>query len=449
MPIPSSRLLLWVAAIVVPFSTVAGMIPAAAPFCWVVLAVFALLTVVDALRSLRFFDGVSVTAADTIRFSKDRPGDLALVLSQPADGDRTFIIGLSLPREFETPTESQVVSVPGGGRPSALRWDCTPRRRGTYVLSRCHLEVASPWGLWGMRTELSLHSELRVYPDLRPERKEVAALFLRRETIGAQARRQVGKGRDFEKLREYIPSDTYEDIHWKATAKLGRPVTKVFQVERSQEIYVMVDASRLSAREVIDPAAGENGPRVSMLERYVNAALVLGWAAERQGDLFGLTTFGDRVVDFVRAANGKAHYSRCRDTIHALQASAVTPDFEELFSFLRLRLRRRSLLLFLTSLDDPLLAESFAAHVQLIARQHLVLVGLMQPPGVGPLFTGPEVTSTGDVYQNLAGQIRWRRLLELGASLRQQGVHFTLLQNEHLCAEVVSNYLETRRRQLL
>lgn len=449
MPVPSTRLFWWVAAIIVPFSAIAGMLPDAAPFCWVILAAFALLTLVDVLRAFRLFDGVTVTADSTIRFSKDRTGVLPLVLSQPLEADRIFTIGISLPREFETPTEIRPVQVPGGGRPSGLNWECTPRKRGTYVLSRCHLEIASPLGLWGMRTALPMNTELRVYPDLRPERREVAALFLRRETIGAQARRQVGKGRDFEKLRDYVPSDTYEDIHWKATAKRGRPVTKVFQVERTQEIYVVVDASRLSAREVIDPAAGADGPRVSMLERYVNAALVLGWAAERQGDLFGLTTFGDRVFDFVRARNGKAHYSRCRDTIHALQPHAVTPDYEELFSFLRLRLRRRSLLMFLTALDDPLLAESFSKHVQVISRQHLVFVGLMQPPGIGPLFSGSEVTSPDEIYQRLAGQVRWRHLLELGAGLRQQGVHFTLLQNEHLCAEVVSNYLETRRRQLL
>ena len=29
----------------------------------------------------------------------------------------------------------------------------------------------------------------------------------------------------------------------------GKPITKVFQIEKTQEIYVVIDASRLSARE--------------------------------------------------------------------------------------------------------------------------------------------------------------------------------------------------------
>src|SRR5205823_6064500 len=82
------------------------------------------------------------------------------------------------------------------------------------------------------------------------ERKHVAALFLRRGQLGTHAQRQAGQGRDFEKLREYVHGDSYDEIHWKASAKRGHPVTKVFQVERTQEVYVIVDASRLSAREV-------------------------------------------------------------------------------------------------------------------------------------------------------------------------------------------------------
>ena len=41
-------------------------------------------------------------------------------------------------------------------------------------------------------------------------------------------------------------------------------------------------------------------------------------------------------------------------------------------------LRRRALLVFLTPLDDPALAESFVRNVDLI-RQHLVLVNMLQP----------------------------------------------------------------------
>ena len=176
---------------------------------------------------------------------------------------------------------------------------------------------------------------------------------------------------------------------------------------------------------------------------------MLGLAAEQQGDLFGLLTFTNKVENFVRAKNGKAHYSACRDALYTLEPQSVTPDFDEVASFIRLRLRRRALLVFLTALDDPLLTESFVRNVDLLCRQHLVVVNMMQPPGADPLFTEPDVSSMDDLYQHLGGHIRWQKLRELEKVLRRRGVRFSLLENEKMSAQLVSQYLEVKQRQTL
>src|SRR2546421_11690627 len=115
--------------------------------------------------------------------------------------------------------------------------------------------------------------------------------------------------------------------------------------------------------------------------------------------------FTNKVERFVRAKNGKAHYSACRDALYTLQPQTVTPDYDEVFTFIRLRLRRRALLLILTSLDDPLLAEHFVRNVDLVRRQHLVLVNMLQPSGVAPLFTNPNIASLDELYQHLGGHL--------------------------------------------
>jgi uncharacterized protein (DUF58 family) len=307
---------------------------------------------------------------------------------------------------------------------------------------------------------------MRVYPNLFTERRDLAALFLNRGSFGVHARRQLGKGREFEKLREYVPGDGFEDIHWKATARRGRPITKVFQIEKTQEVYVVIDASRLSAREIPPhspvrgsdsegrPAEEQSETRnpksgAAVLERFITAGLILGLAAERQGDLFGLVTCTDRVERFLRARNGKAHYGACRDALYTLEPRRVTPDFDEIASFLRLRLRRRALLVFLTSLDDPVLAESFVRQMDLLCRQHLVLVNMIRPPGTAPLFSHDDVDSVDGLYQHLGGHLRWRSLRELGKVLERRGVKFSLLENERLSAQLVSQYLEVKQRQML
>ena len=444
---PRSRLIWWTALLVVPFATVAGVAPGMAPLAVLLIGAFVAAVLVDALLAFRAVEDLSVECAETVRLSKDRPGELELWFKNTAPANRVLRFGLPLPRDIESPQEDLLVEIPGAGKSSRIGWQCTPRRRGNYALDRCHIEGASTFGFWSARAALPLRTQLRVYPDLMKERKHVAALFLNRGSFGIHAQRQVGKGRDFEKLREYIPGDGYEDIHWKATAKRGRPVTKVFQIERTQEIYVILDASRLTAREVDDPAAPEQ--RVSTLERFIAAGLVLALAAERQGDLFGLLTFSDRVHSFVRARNGQAHYSLCRDALYTLHPQIVTPDYDELFAFIRTRLRRRALLVFLTALDDPLLAESFERNAGLVCRQHLLLVNMLQPPGVKPLFQNPNVARLDDLYRELGGHVQWHNLLELGKKLKQRGVQFSLVQNEKLSAAIVTQYLNVKRRQLV
>ncbi len=311
-------------------------------------------------------------------------------------------------------------------------------------------------GLWAIRRKASLHGEIRVYPNLIAERKNLAALFVNRGAFGLHAQRQVGQGRDFEKLREYVPGDGLDEIHWKATARRGHPVTKVFQIERTQEVYVIIDASRLSGRRILPDSklqvsgtAAQAQVETSVLERFLTSALILGQAAEQQGDLFGLLTFTDQARTFLRAKNGKEHYAACRDAIYALEPENVTPDFDEIGSFIRTRLRRRALLIFLTSLEDPVLAESFIRNMSLLAGQHLVLVNMLKPDGADPLFTHPDVTDIDDVYRHLGGHLRWHGLRELEKVLQRRGVHFSLIENERLARELVTQYLNVKRRQLL
>jgi uncharacterized protein (DUF58 family) len=229
-------------------------------------------------------------------------------------------------------------------------------------------------------------------------------------------------------------------------------VTKVFQVERTQEVYVIIDSSRLTARNTKKPQPAGTAPEAgtqSDLERFITSGLVLALAAEQQGDLFGLLTFNDRVGKFVRARNGREHYSTCRDALYTLHSQPVTPDYEELFAFLRVRLRRRALLVFLTNLDDPMLAESFVRNAELVSRQHLVLVNMPQPAEAQPAFAAADVNQPDDLYERLGGHLRWHRLRELQKILQHRGVTFSLLDNEHLSAELVTQYLGIKRRQLI
>jgi uncharacterized protein (DUF58 family) len=466
MIVPQTRLLFWFAFTVLPFSALGAVYPEAFLFSVAIIAGVLAVALADAALAFRKLDGLSLELPEIVRVSKERVAVIPVTVRNQRQKSLRVRLGLALSRELPSPREEVVVLLPEGVEVSRLDWSLQPARRGNYRIKKAFLETVSRGGWWAIRGVLPVRCEVRVYPNLLQERKNLAALFLQRGSFGAHAQRQLGKGRDFEKLREYVPGDGYDEIHWKATARRGHPVTKVFQIERTQEVYVVVDASRLSAKTVVPgsefrvpssasaPTRGQLGtrnlePGTSVLERFLTSALILAQAAERQGDLFGLITFADQAQTFLRAKNGKAHYSACRDAIYALEAGNVTPDFDEITAFIRTRLRRRALLIFLTSLDDPVLAESFVRNASLLAGQHLVLVNMLKPAGADPLFTRADVGGVNDIYRHLGGHLQWHNLRELEKVLQRRGVRFALVENERLAGDLVAQYLGVKQRQLL
>jgi uncharacterized protein (DUF58 family) len=461
--VPQTRLLFWVAVVVAPLSLLATVDETGLLIAATGIGIVSLAALLDALRGTTALQGLSVELPPVVRLAKDRAGAIDLRIRNAKQNARRICIGFALPEQVGAERDVETVLLPADSEWSALEWPCRPRARGKYFVERAYLEGSSPFGFWAIRGSVPVTAEFRVYPNLLTERGQLAAMFLHRGSFGIHAQRRVGKGRDFEKLREYIPGDSIDEIHWKATAKRGRPVTKVFQIERTQEVYVVIDYSRLSGRSAARAPSAQNRARENLprgetarapssdatLERFVTAALVVGLAAEQQGDLFGLITFSNHVGGFVRAKSGRAHFNACRDALYRLQPETVTPDFEEIAAFIRLRLRRRALLLFLTALDDPVLAGNFVRSMDLLRGQHLVVVGMIKSPGAEPLFGQTAVETVDDIYERLGGHLQRNRLRELEKVLGRRGVRLQLLEHEELSAQLVSTYINVKQRQLL
>jgi uncharacterized protein (DUF58 family) len=153
---------------------------------------------------------------------------------------------------------------------------------------------------------------------------------------------------------------------------------------------------------------------------------------------------------FVRARNGKAHYAACRDAIYQVHPRPVSPDFDEVATFLRLNLRRRAMLLFLTQLDDPVIAESFARATRMLSKRHLILAGVIAPASLKPLFQSErEVATVDEIYSRLGNHTAWQGLTQLQLELRRQGVRLALLDPGKAVEQLVKLYGEVKQRQAL
>ncbi len=439
MLIPSTRLILW-ATLLVPLALAGPLSPILARYGWLYFACLVVVALVDGVLAVTRRALATIALPPIVRLSRRRQGSIPIRIDVQHLRPENVRVGLPLPPGLATETDYLDVEMPPDSGSANVAWECKALHRGQYRLDHAYLEMASALGLWSVRSVSDCDCELRIYPDLSLERSRLASLFLNRDGYGMHSQRTVGQGREFERLRDYLPGDSYGDIHWKATARRGRPVTKLFQIERTQEVVVAVDSSRLTGRKM-----GED----PLLERFLTTALVLGQVAHHQGDQFGLITFNSKVTNFVRPGSGHAHYGVCRDAIYTSQPVCESPDFDELFAFVRQRMARRSLLVILTDLSDPMIAEGFCESVRLVCRHHLVLVVMIQPDGAAPLFEGDAVQTTDEIYEHLGGHIRWQKLCETQQQLHHQGITMRFVRKELLTNEAISQYMNIKARQSL
>lgn len=452
MLVPSNRLLLYTGILGIPLFALLGLAEAPVAAMLGVAVLLLLLVALDAPSAAASLQALKLKLPETIRTSKGRELVLEATLTNPGGRCRWLRVGLGFPEGLDCERPILIPTLKKDLENTRLTWNLKAVERGNYLIKRVHLEGRSRLGLWHARRSLPCQTEFRVYPDLTRERNVLAPLFFRRGVIGIHHVRQIGKGREFEQLREYAPGDSYDDIFWRGTAKRRFPVTKMFQLERTQEVYVAIDASRRSARRLDQLAEHQEAGFLAKthLERFIQATLVLALAAEQQTDKFGLIVFSDRVQRIIPAAGGRSHYNTIRDVLYTLQADPVSPDYEDVFIHIGNRLRHRSLMIFLTDLGEPWLSEQFVEGVRMVARRHVVLTHMLGQKEIAPLFgKGDEIKNDEELYGRLAGQLLWNDLQETTRVLKQRGVHLTSSFQENLVADVVNEYLRVKKRQLI
>ncbi len=438
--VPTYRL---VALAVVPvMAALASAFQAAGPAALVLaLAVVTFFALFDLITLFYQISALQGFLPEVLRLTCHTPGQMEVRLSCSPAPERNQIVSLGAPwpLSLDCPLNPLRFLWPAGAAAVDLAFEVTAHERGEIAVTELFVQSGSLFGLWNLNRVLPVASELRVYPPLSAGTRRMSARFLSSHSAGLTLVRLLGQGREFERLRDYLPGDSYADIDWKATARRRKPVTRLYQAEHTQQVLVAIDTGRLSARI----RGGE-----PVLDSYINAALFLGQVAQRNGDHFGVLTFSDRVSSYIRPGSGKAHHNACRELLCRERQTNCSPAFDELFSFLRLNLSKRTLVLILTDLDDPLLSEKFLAHVNIAIKRHLVHLCMPRPQVSCTVFDQP-VASVEQIYCSVAGDLVRRDLEILRRELAAKGVILKLTEPDDTAVALVNHYLEVKQRQML
>ncbi|MBI2892570.1 MAG: DUF58 domain-containing protein [Deltaproteobacteria bacterium] len=367
------------------------------------------------------------------------PNRIRVKLHNPTDRRLRVRVRDDLPASWTVLPEELEVELPPYAR-RELCYTAEPDRRGEIELGDVHLRVDGGAGLCTVPATIPAARKVRVYPDvLGPRRYELAARLGDLAYLGFRSIRRDGGGGEFEKLREYVAGDDFADIDWKATARRERPITRVYQKERSQQVLLCVDAGRMMATRL---------GAITKLDHAINAALLTAHVALRQGDRVGLVVFADDVRAFVPPRRGAGQYRRILDALYPVEPELTFVDFRRFFDFVRLRVPRRALIVVFSDLLDEAHAMPLCRHVGLVAPRHLPLCVTMRDDVVLSIATQtPE--SAEDAFRRVAAADLVAEEEALASHLAKRGVQMVEASAGELAVATVNRYLEIKRRGAL
>lgn len=344
----------------------------------------------------------------------------------------------------EQPPEAELV-VPTAG-PVRHSYSVQPRLRGDVPLGKLYVHYRSTLKLAERRAVADLSQTVRVLPDLELARRFALYLIRSRQVeMEKRRRRQRGAGREFESLREYRQEDDMRDICWPATARRHQLITRTYQMERSQTVWIVLDAGRLLRAQVED---AQRGFRSSKLDYAVDAALSLAQVASQHGDRVGLLAYGRAVQRQVGVGRGPLQVRAILDALTQVRPETAEADHALAARALLRTQSRRSLIIWITDFAETPTTPEVIEYAAQMSGRHLVVFAAISQPDL--LAMGRSIPRTEDeMFRHAAAlEIIERRDLLL-RRLRQNGVLAFDLAPGALAEAMVNQYLEIKDRGLL
>lgn len=309
-------------------------------------------------------------------------------------------------------------------------------RRGRHALPALAVRSIGPLGLgrWDHRAGEPI--ELLVYPDLPAARAVVSAVrYGLARDLAQLTRGALGLGTELERVRDYLPDDDLRQVNWRATARLGRPMSNEYRLDEDRDVICLVDAGRLMA--------APTGDR-TRLDVAIDAATAVAMVADDVGDRVGTVAFADRVVRRVspRRRGGRAVV----DALFDLHAAPV--DSDHLVAYHAVEGGKRACVVILTDVVDVAAARSMVEAMPVLARRHAVLVASVVDDDLQRLLRTPPTTAV-DVHAAAAAADVLEARADAVRSLRDAGAVVVEAPAALLGRACVSAYLTMKTRARL
>lgn len=265
---------------------------------------------------------------------------------------------------------------------------------------------------------------------------------------GVLKRRIKGQGQDFHQIRAYSEGDSIRHVDWRATARLRRLMSKEFQDEQEQEILFLLDTSQNMRHQRLVALDGGHEMMVGHLDTVLNAMLLLANTAHQQGDATGFISFSGNHDKVAPPKKGVGVVNYLLNQSFDLQASLKMPDYISSARMALSLLKKRSLVVLLTSTRSENFDELLMA-VKLLSGKHLLVVANLYEQDLATLNKQiPHDENDAQLYHSVSEHLTVQRSLQglLSAKPHVYPIHCT---PDELPRRLVQTYLQLKQQQRL
>lgn len=320
------------------------------------------------------------------------------------------------------------------GKTQSRKFSLLPVNLGLTTLGKLYARALGRYGLVWWTQNFTDEVSFKVKP----------ATLVNNQTLpgqvrsgGRKTRLKQGAGFELLALRDYQYGDSQRSIDWKATARRQKPMVRIFSQEQRLEIAILVDCGRASHIQC---------GAMDRLHHYVNIASRLADFAVRHEDQVACIAYADTIISSVPMTGGTAAVKKTRQLLGSL--GAISEESNPLTVALELKryLKHRSLVIFLSEIEQAEAATQLLQTVRLLSKKHHILVASIDNPAIADL-SRQQAPHWLAPYQNFAAleYIRGRELTR--NKLRQSGIAVISAAAEKLDGEVLSYYQHLRERR--
>ena len=404
----------------------------------VALALFSLAVVVDIVL-LWHKRGIAASRQCSDRFSCGDDNDVALHI----DSQYPFPLELHVIDEVPHVFQRRDIDFSHQLQPHGscrITYHLRPTRRGVYGFGRIRVFASTILGLVQRRFTCGRPIDVKVYPSyLMLNRYELLAMSNNLTELGIKRIRRAGNNTEFEQIKDYVQGDEYRAINWKASARRNQLMVNVYQDERSQQIFNLIDKGRVMQQAF-------NG--MTLLDYAINASLVLSYVAVRKEDKAGLMTFNEDLDEFLQAAKSSTQMQNILETLYAQETDFGETDYSALLINANRLIRKRSLLVLYTNFSGLNSLQRQLPYLRQLNQRHRLLVVFFADEEIND-FINQKPLDSEEYYQQVIAEKISREKQLIVTTLQQQGILSLLTTPDRLSINVINRYLEIKSRQMI